>query len=569
MLKDYDSELITKVVSQNVAALSIEKQYYDIQDANIVDTSTISGFAQNTATYKNNNGNPPYNTNPSANTGQVSKKLYKLNGQQGVKTGLGITLRVMSGDVVDVYGKSYWHDNGILIENNYNISGALMNFLGIFAGSQAVTLGGHGTDATTLFNNPNTTVPLGNWLNNSVPDPGVNIPKAYINWILFDEQFKVVSSSSGFSGVNATGDVLKTHHNTISIPKNGYLYVYCSNESNVDVFFDNLQVIHTRGPLIEETHYYPFGLTMAGISSKALNGAPENKYKFNKGSELQSKEFSDGSGLELYATNFRSLDPQLGRWWQLDPKPDYSQSMYSTMDNNPILINDPLGDTLDFSSALNNNQTTVKNVTSDLQTATGLTLSTNEHGYLTYESTTNSKGKSKPVISKDKNGKNIGSRAARKDLMKAINSRQKIDVFDRDDIGSKGGGLQININGKQIDKFINGTSSDLNNFTQGYGMTFLHELQHTDIFGGKSDPLKITVNGQVGVPFGEIGGPESRMNKVRRQLNSQGMNLGQRLSYGPMHMGTEGKVYLPFNNQSLNNINKGIIPTSMEIGYVP
>jgi RHS repeat-associated protein len=84
---------------------------------------------------------------------------------------------------------------------------------------------------------------------------------------------------------------------------------------------------------------------MAGISSKALNGAVQNRNKFNGGNELQSGEFTDGAGLEFFDAVNRSYDPQLGRFWQIDELADanWEWTPYNFSINNPIRFNDPLG----------------------------------------------------------------------------------------------------------------------------------------------------------------------------------------------------------------------------------
>ncbi|MBX3254205.1 MAG: RHS repeat-associated core domain-containing protein [Chitinophagaceae bacterium] len=281
---------------------------------------------------------------PAGWTNNTSAQVSRLGNLAGKNIGPNTLQKVMAGDRISAQVSYYF--TGAPGNNNANmVTNVLSSLISSLSNGGAagglVKGGATGINSQLAASAPFATAvaPTGS---------GSTTPQAYLTMLFFDERFTFISAADG--GV-VQAQVASTWSTStaplvlanIRTPKNGYVYVYISNRSDQHVYFDDFKVAVTAGNIIEENHYYAFGMRIAAISSKKLGnvneGVLKNDYLYN------DKELFDDGDLNWYDYGFRNYDAQIGKFIQMDPLADGNSgfSPYSYAANDPIGNIDFLG----------------------------------------------------------------------------------------------------------------------------------------------------------------------------------------------------------------------------------
>lgn len=162
----------------------------------------------------------------------------------------------------------------------------------------------------------------------------------FLNGLLFDRDMKLqrfdfdqVSEKARMKEIED-----KKEHEKLELEfvaeKEGYLYIYISNESkeNLDVYFDDLKVTQVYGTVVAGGDYYPYGLP---IEDRQIT---LEEYRFGyQGLFAEEDEETAWNHFEL-----REYDAIVGRFLTIDPISQFA-GPYTGMGNNPVIGVDPSG----------------------------------------------------------------------------------------------------------------------------------------------------------------------------------------------------------------------------------
>ncbi len=280
-------------------------------------------------------------TNAFFNNPNPNAQYSRLNGSDANRRkGPGLVLKVMAGDTLNITTRALYNATSVpntMATVNDMVTSVLTGFLGAASGNAVL-------DNKAWLQTNNGVVINTNAMNNFITDNQNNnsntgtTPRAYLKYLLFDEDFNLVQ---GFAErIDNGAGTVHTYNagGQLVVPKNGFIYVFTTNESPVDVWFDDINVIHRTGPLLQESSFYPFGMEITPLSSYAAIKVPNER-------DYQKNELDEEFGLELHYFDARMYDAQVGRFGGVDEKADkqFGLTPYHQSANNPVMFVDPDG----------------------------------------------------------------------------------------------------------------------------------------------------------------------------------------------------------------------------------